>query len=137
MEWLKSIDPIQVQAWIALLVVIVGLVEAALRKRKEAALLDEKDKRKFYWDAMRDLAPKAMHVVRRGVRLTKSEKGDQFLEVMERLARAVGIGILEEDHDAIKDLGTAEHEKLKHNCVMTIGAEYTEVPDENEGSDTL
>lgn len=118
MEFLKSLDAVQIQAYLALIILVVGLIESIVHKHREAKLLDEKDRKRFYWNSLKELAPKAMLVVERGVRLTETKSDDAFVEVMKRMAKAAGLKIVSDDIEAVKDLGTAEKEAFKASQLL-------------------
>lgn len=102
MSWLEKIDPVQVQAWVGVLLAVLAVVKWYRDNRQRDKI-----------DLARALVPKVHDVVERIAQNTPTEKDDLFVQKLGELLRMAGFDLEPGDPAALRSLGTAEHEARK------------------------
>ena len=110
MEFIKSLDPQALAAWIQLLVIVVGLIGALYTKYQDQVKADKLSR----WDFIKQAVPEVHGVVQRLAKLTKTKKDDSFVDVMDKLLTSMGLApVQHNEKEAVKALGTGYHQEYK------------------------
>lgn len=102
LDKIMGLDPQVVQGWIAVVALLIGLVQA-WRQSKETSR----------WAKIRALVPDAHRLAQRAASLTKTAKDDEFIRQLGRLLKAWGVELHPDELDAVRAMGSAEHQSFK------------------------
>ena len=110
MEFLKSLDPKVIAAWLQLLAIAIGLfamLRAKWREEVEAKKLSR-------WDFIKEAVPEVHGVVQRMAKLSKTKKDDEFVAIMDKLLDVMGLlPVQSQEKEAVKALGAGYHQEFK------------------------
>lgn len=98
-EWILSTNPATIQGWIVVLTGVIGLAKW---------WIEHNDKTK--WDRIREIVPQAHRLAQKASKLTETKKDDLFVEFVGKL---LGKAVEASDVEAVKLLGSAEHQDYK------------------------